>query len=609
MPSPSSSPERVPAGRKRIALIGMPNTGKSTFFNRLTGASARTGNWPGVTVDLMSARLIMGGDVVELVDLPGIYDLRGYSDDEEVVRRFLSHNDIDLVAIVINSVQLERQLHLALQLKALGLPCVLVLNMRDEAENLAIRIDHEVLSQRLGMPVLAVSAKRGLGMAQVAPTFSRALKRAEKMTPEEIVARLPDDALLQAEVKAACSGAVEIPVIASEKLAGKLDYILLHPWFGLPLFFVVMFLLFQGVYLLGAPLQDLTAAALDWVKVTALVPLFAHAPAMVSGFVVDGLWDGIATVASFVPIIVLFFLFMALIEDTGYFSRAAYLMDAFMARLGLDGRGFVMILMGFGCNVPALMGTRVMRSRALRLLTMLIIPFSLCSARLQVFLFLTTILFTPLQAPFVLMSLYLMSIFTAVLTAFIFKRWFPASEPLILEMPPYRLPTPRMMLIRGWLEVRHFLTRATKFIIAGVVLVWLLTHMPVGVETASIHSWAGQIGEFFRPVLSPLGIDTQMAIALIFGFVAKEIVVGSLAVIYGMQGDALNAQIAHSMDWVQCYSFMLFTLIYTPCLSTVATIYAESRSRWFTAFSVAWALGLAWAISFVFYEGARALGF
>jgi ferrous iron transport protein B len=609
MPPASSSPEQAPSGRKRVALIGMPNTGKSTFFNRLTGATARTGNWPGVTVDLMSARLILGGDVVELVDLPGIYDLRGYSDDEEVVRRFLAHNSVDLVAIIVNSVQLERQLHLACQIRALGLPAVLVLNMRDEAEQLAIHIDQEQLSRRLGMPVLSVSAKRGLGMAQVGPTFSRSLRRAPALSAEDIRARLPGDDAIQAEVRAACAGTVSIPVLASEKLAGRLDYVLLHPWLGLPLFFLVLFLVFQGVYFIGAPLQDGMSAVLDAVKLHVLTPALTPLPALVSGFLLDGLWDGIATVATFVPIIILFFLFMALIEDTGYFSRAAYLMDAFMARLGLDGRGFVMILMGFGCNVPALMGTRVMRSRALRLLTMLIIPFSLCSARLQVFLFLTTILFTPAKAPLVLMSLYLMSVATAVLTALLFKRWFPASEPLILEMPPYRLPTVRMMFLRGWQEVRHFLTRATKFITAGVVLVWVLTHMPPGVDTASVHSWAGWIGEAARPVLAPLGIDVRMAIALIFGFVAKEIVVGSLAVIYGLQGNALNVQIAHSMDWVQCYSFMLFTLIYTPCLSTVATIYAESKSRWFTAFSVAWALLLAWLVSFAFYQGARALGF
>jgi ferrous iron transport protein B len=606
-----SSSRAEPSHRKRVALVGMPNTGKSTFFNRLTGASARTGNWPGVTVDLLSARLILGGDVVELVDLPGIYDMRGFSEDEEVVRKFLAFNNVDLVLIVVNSVQIERQLHIAFQLRAIGMPALLVLNMQDEADQLGISINRDRLGHELGIPVIQLSAKKGAGMGQVAPTLTRLLHQSTPTLPEggDLLASLPDDAALKLQVKAACQAAVHVPVLASEKLVSRLDKALLHPWLGLPLFFLIMLLVFEGVYLCGAPLQDGMAWVLDWVKLHALTPLLAPLPVLVSGFILDGLWDGLATVASFVPIIVLFFLFMALVEDTGYFSRAAYLMDSFMARLGLDGRGFVMVLMGFGCNVPALMGTRVMRSRALRLLTMFIIPFSLCSARLQVFLFLISIMFTPTHAGLVLFSLYLMSVATAIFTALVFKRWFPSREPFILEMPPYRLPTVRMMWLRGWQEVRHFLRRATKFITLGVVLVWALTHLPPGVAVASEHSWAGIIGHAFQPVLGPIGIDTRMAITLIFGFVAKEIVVGSLAVIYGMQGHALDHQIAASMDWVQAYSFMLFTLIYTPCLSTVATIYAESKSRWFTLLTVVWALSLAWVVSFVFYQSARALGY
>jgi len=588
----------------------MPNTGKSTFFNRLTGASARIGNWPGVTVDLLSARLILGDSVAEVVDLPGIYDMRGFSDDEAVVREFLTRNPVDLVALVVNAVQIERQLHIALQIKALGLPAVLFVNMKDEADQLGIRIQTDTLSQKLGMPVLALSAKQGQGMNQVTPLFQQALAEAR---PVQLAAAafdaLPDDDNIRQQTRVLAQAAVDIPALASDKLSSGLDRWLLHPWLGLPLFFLILYGLFEAVYLLGGPLQDLVDSGQGWVKETLLTPLLAGAPALLSGFLLDGIWDGLATVATFVPIIMVFFLFMAVVEDTGYFSRAAYLMDAFMARLGLDGRSFVMILMGFGCNVPALMGTRVMRSRKLRLLTMLIIPFSLCSARLQVFLFLTTILFTGKQAPLVLFSLYLLSVFTAVLTAFLFKSRFQDREPFVLELPPYRLPTVRMLWLRAWQEARHFLVRATKFITLGVALVWAMTHLPPGVTVAGAESWAGQIGVFFEPVLTPIGIDGQMAIALIFGFVAKEIVVGSLAVIYGMEGDALNQQIAQSMDWVQCYSFMIFTLVYTPCLSTVATMLAESKSKAYTAFAVVWPLVLAWTASFVFYQGARALGF
>jgi ferrous iron transport protein B len=299
---------------------------------------------------------------------------------------------------------------------------------------------------------------------------------------------------------------------------------------------------------------------------------------------------------------------MSMVEDSGYLSRAAFLMDALMAKIGLDGRGFVMVLMGFGCNVPALMGTRVMRSRPMRLLTMLVIPLSLCSARLQVFLFLIATLFASSQAAYIMFALYMMSFATIFLTAVLFKDQYKSSEPFILELPPYRFPTPRQIWLRGWQEVKYFLNRATKFIVIGVVMVWALTHFPTDVAPASPDTLAGQIGTLFAPILDPIGINTQLAIALIFGFVAKEIVIGSLAVIYGLQGDALSHQIAMNIDWVQGMSFMLFTLIYTPCLSTIATIKTESKSTKFMWLSIAWSLCLAWVICFIFYQSARALG-
>jgi ferrous iron transport protein B len=395
----------------------------------------------------------------------------------------------------------------------------------------------------------------------------------------------------------------------ADNLTTRLDSLLLHPWLGLPLFFGVMYVLFQAIFLLGKPLQDGVAWALGLFRGEILEHLLLNLPAPVQGLLLDGIYNGVGTVAAFVPIIVLFFLFMALVEDSGYLSRAAFLMDALMAKMGLDGRSFVMMLMGFGFNVPALMGTRVMRSRSLRLLSMLVIPFSLCSARLQVFVFITAALFAPRNAALVLFSLYLFSFAAALLTALLFKKHYSNSEPFILELPPYRLPTWRQIVLRGWHEVRHFLGRASKFIIAGVVLVWILTHFPLHATPAGSDTWAGMIGGWLSPLLDPLGINQQLAIALIFGFVAKEIVIGSLAVIYGLEGTALMSTMAQQLDWVQAYSFMLFTLIYTPCLSTLATLRNESRSYAFTALALAWPLGLAWVLSFAFYQGARSLGY
>jgi ferrous iron transport protein B len=595
---------------KRIALLGMPNTGKSTLFNRISGASARVGNWPGITVDLLSAKILLGGNIVELIDLPGIYDLHGFSEDEQVVRHFITSNPVNLLVVLLNSTQIDRQLSLLLQIKKLGFPIVLALNMTDEAKRAGITIDTEGLSQTLGLPVIQISAKYGDGLPKALAAATAVINQQETTTnPQSIGLMLKEEHDIEDEMHELIQHHVQIPTTLTDDVTDKIDRVLLHKWLGLPLFFAAMFLLFQFIFAVGAPIQDGLAWLLDLLRTELLNPLFTNAPTWLSGLMLDGIYNGVATVAAFVPIIILFFLVMSMVEDSGYLSRAAFLMDAIMAKMGLDGRSFVMMLMGFGCNVPAIMGTRIMRSRSMRLLTMLVIPLSLCSARMQVFIFMIAALFSPSKAPLILFSLYVMSFFTMFLTALLFQNQYKNTEPFILELPPYRFPTPRQIVLRGWHEVKHFLNRASKFIVLGVVLVWLLTNFPSNVAPASIDTYAGQIGVFFTPILDPIGINHELAIALIFGFVAKEIVVGALAVIYGLQGDALMAQMATQIDWVQALSFMLFTLIYTPCLSTIATIKNESKSTAFMWLSIAWSLGLAWIVSFIFYQSARLLGY
>lgn len=595
---------------KRVALLGMPNTGKSTFFNRISGASARVGNWPGITVDLVSAKILLGSHIAELIDLPGIYDLHGFSDDEQVVRHFLTNNTLDLIIILANSAQIDRQLSLALQLKSLGLPTMLLLNMRDEAKRAGIRINTEEMAAKLNMPVVQISAKYGDECPEALKAAAGLLsKNTSASQPEDLTLKLKEDISIEQEMESIVEATVEMPIQLGDDLTSRIDKVLLHPWLGLPIFFAAMYLLFQFIFTVGKPLQDGIAWALNLLRTGTLEPLMAHAPLWLNGLLLDGIYNGIGTVAAFVPIIILFFLVMTMVEDSGYLSRAAFLMDALMAKMGLDGRGFVMVLMGFGCNVPALMGTRVMRSKNMRLLTMLVIPLSLCSARLQVFLFMTATLFTASQAPLVLFALYLVSFSTIFITAILFKNQYKNNEPFILELPPYRFPTARQIWLRGWQEVKYFLNRASNFIIIGVILVWALTHFPIDAAPASDATIAGKIGSLFSTVLKPIGIDSQLAIALIFGFVAKEIVIGALAVIYGLQGDALMHLMAQKLDWVQGMSFMLFTLIYTPCLSTIITLKNEAKSWLFAGLSIAWSLLLAWLVSFVFYQSARWLGF
>jgi len=481
--------------------------------------------------------------------------------------------------------------------------------MADEAKKYGISIDSKKMAEMLDLPIFLLSGKYGSGYAEALQAIVKALRYPTPGMAEQLRNQLEQDEHIETEMARVLLHAVQIPAQMPEHLSDRLDRVMLHPWLGLPIFFGIMYLLFQGIFLLGQPLQEWVAAALDWLRGAALEPAVGWLPAILQGLLLDGIYNGVATVAAFVPLIILFFLFMAMVEDSGYLSRAAFLMDALMAKMGLDGRGFVMLLMGFGCNVPALMGTRVMRSRSLRLLTMLVIPFSLCSARLQVFVFITAALFSPAAAPLVLFSLYLFSFATAILTALLFKGKYRNNEPFVLELPPYRFPTLRQMMLRGWQEVSHFLRRATKFIIAGVVLVWLLTNLPPDATPGGADTIAGMIGSWLHPLFAPIGINEQLTIALIFGFVAKEIVIGSLAVIYGQVGDALGGALAQQLDWVQAYSFMLFTLVYTPCLSAIATLRSEAKSTAFATFSIVWSLALAWLISFLFYQTARALGY
>jgi len=613
-----------------IAVLGMPNTGKSTLFNKLTGSHAHIGNWPGVTVDLMQASLELAGRSAQLIDLPGIYDLRGHSEDEAVVRRFLASTAIDLVVVILNASQLDRQLRLALQVQELGLPTLVLLNMADEAKRFGVSINLPALSEHLGLPVLLVSAKYGRGLGEARQEIRKALTpgplQPQDQAPAPLASATPDpteasqsleqrlalvDGELPRRMAAILAATVQLPPQWRDRLTRRLDRVLLHPLLGLPLFFATMLLMFQGIYAIGVPIQGLLSSWLSQFGQGVLAPLLAGwgLPAFLQGFLMEGLYQGIGTVSAFLPVIFLFFLAMGVVEDSGYLSRAAYLMDALMERLGLDGRSFVLCLMGFGCNVPAILGTRVMRSTGLRLLTMLVIPFSLCSARLNVFLFMAAAFFTPSQGALVIFGLYLMSFAAAILTALLFQGRFAAEEPLVLELPPYRLPTPVQILTRAWSEVRHFWFWARRFIIIGVVAVWLLNNLPLGVPPASAQSLSGQLGVLLHPLLAPTGIDPTLTVALVFGFIAKEIVLGGLAVIYGQADTSLLGQaMAAQVSWPQAVSFMLFTLLYVPCLSTVAVIRSESKRLDFTLFTIGWSLVLAWTVSTLFFQFSRLVG-
>ena len=663
-----------PHRRLVIALSAIPNTGKTTLFNRLTGANQSTGNWPGVSVERRSGRFRLGEFEVELVDLPGAYALSPVSREEQVVRHFFLHEPPDVVLNVLDARNLYRGLGLTLQMAQSGLPMVVAVNMMDEARRTGLMLDLDGLASHLGCRVVPISARTGEGIPQLldalyetakspqpprlphiscAPALEEAVKdlarRIERHRPGRLnqtflATRLledPEDTDLSHDAELIRTArdwrrrveqatGSDIPVLCTacrlnaarglaleitrqrpplpDALSERLDAVLLHRWLGLPLFALAMWLLFQAVFGLGTPLQAGLGAAFDtgeaWLRG---LPLLAEMAPLWRSFLLDGLWHGVGVVASFFPIIALFFLFMSLIEDSGYMARAAFLMDRLMHRLGLDGKAFISLLLGYGCNVPAVMGTRILAGRRNRLLTMLLIPFTLCSARLQVFVFLAGILFSPRQAPWVLFGLYLGSFAAVVLMGLLARLWrgLGPAEPFLMEIPPYRLPSLRSITLRTWQELKDFLYRAATLIVAGVVLVWLLTHFPAGVPVAGAETWAGQLGQVLAPVFAPLGIHWQETVALLFGFVAKEVVVGALAVIYGSN---LTAQIAAHITPLQGISFMVFTLLYTPCVATLAAIHAESRSWRITALSVLLGLASAWLASLLVYRIGLLLG-
>ncbi len=664
-----------------VAIISIPNTGKSTLFNLLTGAHQAVGNWPGVSVEKKTGKFKLNGYTVKLIDLPGCYSLTATSIEEQVVRDFILQNPPDVIINIADARNLYRSLGLTLQVAQSGIPMILAVNMMDEARRMGLKIDFKALEEHLGMPVVPIVARKGEGIEQlkqrllelvegkityhgpqtscpihtdksvqsladkikklnINPKLSevflavrflesndttKALRKKapalKELSPAIQQTREHLEHTLGEKIPMACAhcrfnsarGLVmettSEHITLTDRITEKIDAVLLHKYLGIPIFLLIMLFLFQGIYALGTPVQNLIGDGFEWLQnsVRAL-PIAQHISPFIVNFITDGLIEGVGVVVAFFPIIALFFIFMSLVEDSGYMARAAFLLDHLMHSIGLDGRAFINILLGYGCNVPAIMGTRILSSQHTRIITMLVIPFTLCSARLQVFIFVAGILFAPQVAPWVVFSLYILSFVVVILVGLFLKaiRYAGRPEPFIMEIPPYRLPTIRTVSLRAWEEMKDFLNRASTIIVLGVIVVWVLTNLPVGVTPGSPQSLAAKIGQSIAPVFRPLGIDWQEIIALLFGLIAKEIVVGSLAVIYG--GDP-STQLAAALTPLKGMSFMIFTLLYTPCVATIAAIRAESQSWRVTGFILVLGLTLAWLFSFLFYQGGRLLGF
>ncbi len=694
----------------QVMLVGNPNCGKTTLFNALTGETQRVGNWPGVTVEKKTGSFCTDKQTIQLTDLPGLYSLtvlhHDSSMDEKITALSVVGDDVDVIINVIDACQLERHLYLTTQLLELGKPVIIALNMTDIATQRGIIIDTNALSEALGCAVVPMQAHRNQGILEIkqavlnttttstpkrfplplsAPlrdvimtlqkqwvmegiySSQRAFYWANRLLEGDILAIetsvstpfLPDDSdVLMADARYQSVHQLALLVQkkrsdASEHLTAKIDRVVLHRFWALPIFFGVMYLMFFFAINLGGSLQDFFDISSDalFVQGSAALLQAVHAPDWLIALIANGVGKGINTTLTFIPVIASMFFFLALLETSGYMARAAFVVDKVMRRLGLPGKSFVPMIVGFGCNVPAIMAARTLDSERDRLLTVLMSPFMSCSARLAIYaVFVAT--FFPVGGHNIVFSLYLIGILMAVLTGLLLRKtvFQGSASPLLLELPAYHKPSLSRLMKEMSMRLRYFIVRAGKLIIPICVLLGGFNVLTLEHGGDSVLSLFGQ---WITPLFSPMGLHQDnwpATMGLLTGMLAKEVVVGTLHTLYsqvghfGQQAAAefnflvsmhtavmsipqnlaslgqalihpLSANISdvrlpspvadimsrHFDGKIGAYAYLLFILLYIPCVSTMAVIRQEA-GRKFMWFSITWSLVLAYSVSVGFYQ-------
>lgn len=530
-----------------VALIGNPNSGKTTLFNDLTGAHQKVGNWPGVTIEKKTGHFDLGDVTVELVDLPGIYSLEQeyMGVDEKIARDFLDDDRIDAVLNIVDASNLERNLVLTQQVLEKGLPTVIALNMLDVAEQQGVRVDAPMLSQRLGVAVAPIVASRGTGIADLRTTLEQALQgRATATTTREpfLVSNGASERIIKRYHRAQelVNGVMQVTHV-EHTLTERIDKWVLNRWLGIPFFLLVMYLMFTVAVNLGAVFIDFFDILFGAVFVDGSHWLLSlvGAPGWLTVLISDGLGGGIQLVATFIPVIGFLFLCLSVLEDSGYMSRAAFVVDRLMAKIGLPGTSFVPLIVGFGCNVPAVMASRTLGRDSDRLLTIAMAPFMSCGARLTVYALFAAAFF-PTNGSNVVFALYLLGITMAVTTGWIFRRQIFMGDvtPSFQEMPAYHLPVVRNILLTTWFRLRSFMFRAGRTIILVVVALSFLSSMSFdgtfGHEDTE-NSALATIGKEITPAFAPIGLKEEnwaATVGLFTGMFAKEAVVGTLDALY-----------------------------------------------------------------------------
>ncbi len=651
-----------------VAFVGNPNCGKTTLFNAFTGANLKVANWPGVTVERKEGYTKYEGIPLTLVDLPGTYSLTSYSMEEKVARREILEGNVDVIVNVVDASSLERNLYLTLQLLEMGKPVILALNMMDIVEERGLEIDLHRLPEMLGnIPVIPVSARRRTGLdillhavvhhygevpdekiflynEEIEDKISQIQKILKKEYGEEhgilrwhAIKLLEFDQTVQEEhpvdLKHIIDRNYEIDIINGkyayideivaecllhkEKKAAmteKADGFLTHPVWGVPIFLGIIACVFFLTFTVGDFLKGYFEVALDVISENAEQLLnFLHASTWLTALVVDGIIAGVGGILTFLPNIFILFLALAFLEDSGYMARVAYVMDGIMGKVGLSGKAFLPMVLGFGCTVPAIMATRTLEKESDRKRTMLLTPFMSCSARLPIYVLFSQMFF-PNCAMLVAYSLYVIGLLAAILIAVVISKVTKAKESgmLLIELPEYKVPNGRTIWIYVWEKVKDYLTKAgTTIFVASIVLWFLLNFNQYGMVEQVSESFGASIGHFFVPVLSLAGLGLwQIGVALLSGISAKEVVVSSFSVLFAVgniNSAAGMSQLASALGGygfgpLNAYVLMIFCLLYTPCAATIATIRKETRSWRWTLGVVVFQLVLAWAVAVVIYQ-------
>ncbi len=577
------------------ALIGNPNVGKTTLFNLLTASNQYVGNWPGVTVEKREGILNKN---IKIVDLPGIYAMDTYSNEEKVSKEFLQKEKVDLIINIVDGSNLFRNLYLTLQLKEFKIPILLVINMIDTAESKGITFDSNKLAQSLNIDILAISAAKNKGVDKVIDYLSKGNFRSDglenpyKFSTEEESYKYIEKILDLSVKKEEGNGSTVTDLI---------DNLVLNNWLAYPIFIFMMILIFKFTFSwVGQPLADLLDIGLNDHLVPWVRGFLATSSPWFQSLILDGIIGGVGSVVVFLPIILTLFLGISLLEESGYMARGAFIMDKLMRKMGLSGKAFIPMIVGFGCTVPAIMSARTLESEKDRKLAALLAPMMSCNARLPVYALFASVFFSGKET-IVVGSLYLLGVVMAFIIGILFKNTLfkKDEEPFIIELPEYRIPTFKNVASNTWEKGKGFLKKAGTLIFSVSVIVWFLSNFNLKGMTEIENSLLATIGKFISPFFQPLGFgEWQASVALLTGLMAKEAVLGTMGAIYGSN---LEQLLLGHFTHISAYSFLLFVLLYTPCISAVATMKKEYGTKLMT-FSIIYQIGLAWIISFIFYN-------